>query len=63
MTIPEITKRYKKMLKHSESKAEAEFQKNILIYAKDKCITILMLGGRKHCDAGYLIKQYKKIFK
>jgi hypothetical protein len=63
MTIHQIIDRYKKMFNYSEEKANNELKKNILNYAKDKCVTILMLDGRKHCDAGYLIKQYKRIFK
>ena len=39
-----------------------ELEKNIANFGRDKCITILMLSGKKHCDAGHLVNQHKRLF-
>ena len=59
MRSHDLIARLKKDMLQSQEK---NFEENIIDYAKDKCITMLMLSGMKHCDAGYLVKQHKKLF-
>ena len=63
MTTSQVIDRYNKNLKVSKEFAETELSKNIINYAKDKIHSIIMLSGLKHCDAGHLINQFKRIFK
>jgi hypothetical protein len=62
MRSNDLLKRFKKDIMQSQEIAERNFEENIIDYAKDKAITLLMLSGMKHCDAGYLVKQHKRIF-
>lgn len=63
MKSVDLIHRYKKDALQGHGYAQQKFEENIIDYAKDKCITILMLSGMKHCDAGYLVNQHKKLFK
>lgn len=62
MKSGDIILRYKKDMLQGKEYADKKLEENILDYGKDKVITMLMLSGMKHCDAGYLINQYKKLF-
>lgn len=62
MKSSDLLKRFKKDIMQSQKIAERNFEENVIDYAKDKAITMLMLSGMKHCDAGYLVKQHKRIF-
>jgi len=63
MTTDQIADRFKKDLKRSEALAFNELKKNIIIYARDKSQTLLMITGNNHCQAGYICNQHKQIFK
>lgn len=63
MTSQDLIARNRKDKMQGEEYAERKLQENIIDFAKDKCITILMLSGMKHCDAGYLVNQHKQVFK
>ena len=62
MTSTELMKRFKKDKYQGEEYAEKQLEINLVEYAKDKAITLLMLSGMKHCDAGYLVNRHKRIF-
>ena len=59
MSAEQIVDRFKKTYKRDVEMAFKELQENIMNFGKDKAVTILMLSGKKHCDAGYLVKQHK----
>ena len=56
MTAKEIVNRFQ------QTKDLLELEKNISNFGRNNAINILMLSGMKHCDAGYLVNQYKRLF-
>lgn len=62
MTSQDLIARNRKDKMQGEDYAEKKLQENVIAFARDKCITILILSGMKHCDAGYLVNQHKRLF-